>query len=487
MKLIKFLFLGIFTSLLFPPFFILPLGFLIFPIFYLHLKSLNQSSSYLYYFINGLIYSLGFFSLYLVWIKNPFLVNELSKDYAYISFLLIFIISFIFGTLFIFFKHVKLFKYDIFLIPLFFTVFEMIISNLWYGFPWISFALILSNNFVGSILLHLFGSYGASFILINIFLLPVYILNYKSLFKRFSTKIIFILTFFLIILVYSVTKIDFLETEERNINVDLVQLNFPVSNSISSEQKYTEIVNIIKESNAELIIFGENNLPFLVDDLKKIQLSRNLKSNQNIIIGATRKENNNYYNSLFFINNKKIDVFDKKILVPFGEFVPFRNLIGFMNIIAGSADFSIGSKSRYIEIDKKINFIPVICYEIIFFWKLIYKKNLNSDMIVNITNDSWFGNLIGPYQHFYLSKMRSTEFNKPLIRVSNNGISAIFSQDGRVLKATKLNTKEVLNFNLKLKKGKNLIFVHKIVNIIIILFFFTILILQISKNGRKYS
>ena len=96
-------------------------------------------------------------------------------------------------------------------------------------------------------------------------------------------------------------------------------------------------------------------------------------------------------------------------------------------------------------------------------------------------------NLIGPYQHFYLSKMRSTEFNKPLIRVSNNGISAIFSQDGRILKATKLNTKEVLNFNLKLKKGKNLIFVHKIVNIIIILFFFTILILQISKNGRKYS
>ena len=303
----------------------------------------------------------------------------------------------------------------------------MIISNLWYGFPWISFALILSNNFVGSILLYLFGSYGASFILINIFLLPVYILNYKSFFKRFSTKIIFISTFFLIILIYFVTKIDFLETEERNINVDLVQLNFPVSNSISSEKKYAEIVNIIKESNAELIIFGENNLPFLVDDLKKIQLSKNLKSNQNIIIGATRKENNNYYNSLFFINNKKIEVFDKKILVPFGEFVPFRNLIGFMNIIAGSADFSIGSKSRYIEIDKKINFIPVICYEIIFFWKLINNKNLHSDLIVNITNDSWFGNLIGPYQHFYLSKMRSAEFNKPLIRVSNNGISAIAS------------------------------------------------------------
>ena len=114
-----------------------------------------------------------------------------------------------------------------------------------------------------------------------------------------------------------------------------------------------------------------------------------------------------------------------------------------MNIIAGSTDFNIGSIARYIEIDNEINFIPVICYEIIFFWKLINNKNLHSDLIVNITNDSWFGNLIGPYQHFYLSKMRSAEFNKPLIRVSNNGISAIFSQDGKILKASKLNKKEV--------------------------------------------
>ena len=111
MNLIKFLILGVLTSLLFPPFFILPLGFLIFPLFYLHVKSLNKSFSYLYYFINGYIYSLGFFSLYLIWIRNPFLVNELSKNYTYFSFLLIFIISFIFGILFILFKHIRFSKY----------------------------------------------------------------------------------------------------------------------------------------------------------------------------------------------------------------------------------------------------------------------------------------------------------------------------------------------------------------------------------------
>ena len=486
MILVKFLILGVFTTLLFPPFFILPLGFLIFPFFYFHLKSINQSRSNLFYFINGLIYSLGFFSFYLIWIKNPFLVNELSQSYTYYSFLLIFIISFLFGVLFILFKYFRYLKHDIFLIPLFFTIFEMIIANLWHGFPWISFALIFSNNFIGSILLDLFGSYGAGFILINIFLIPVYILNYKNFINKFSKTIILSLTLILISLV-SLVKYDFNLEKERNINVDLVQMNFPISSNSPTEKKYLEITNIIKESDAELIIFGENNLPFVVDDLKKIKLSKYLKLNQKIIIGATRKENNYYYNSLLFITNDYIDVFDKKILVPFGEFVPFRNLISFMNIIAGSMDFTSGAQSRYIQIDKETDFIPVICYEIIFFWKLINNKNFKSDLIVNITNDSWFGSYFGPYQHFYLSKMRSAEFNKPLIRVSNNGISAIFDKNGKILAKTKLNTKEILSFNLKLKKGKNLIFIHKILNLIIIIFFFFVLIVLFYKNARKHS
>ena len=444
MNLIKFLILGVLTALLFPPFFILPLGFLIFPLFYFHVKSLNKSCSYLYYFINGFIYSLGFFSLYLIWIRNPFLVNELSKNYTYFSFLLIFTISFIFGILFILFKYFRFSKYDIFLIPLFFIIFEMIIANLWHGFPWISFSLILSNNFIGSALLYLFGSYGAGYILINIFLLPVYFLNFSNSIKKLRTKIIFFTILLSAFLVYSLPKLDFYGKQVRNINVDLVQLNFPLVNNISSEKKYIEIVNIIKNSDAELIIFSENNLPFIVDDLKKIEISKYLKSNQKIIIGATRKENNNYFNSLIFIKNNHIDVFDKKILVPFGEFVPFRNLINFMNIIAGSTDFKIGSKARYIEIDNEINFIPVICYEIIFFWKLISNKNLHSDLIVNITNDSWFGDFSGPYQHFYLSRLRTAEFNKSLIRVSNNGISAFIDNRGKIIDYISLNKKEII-------------------------------------------
>ena len=99
-----------------------------------------------------------------------------------------------------------------------------------------------------------------------------------------------------------------------------------------------------------------------------------------------------------------------------------------MEIIAGSTDFALGEGQRIVGINDELNFIPAICYEIIFFWKLINDENNNADFIINLTNDSWFGQLSGPYQHFYLSRLRAAEFNKPLIRVSNNGISAAIAR-----------------------------------------------------------
>ena len=73
-----------------------------------------------------------------------------------------------------------------------------------------------------------------------------------------------------------------------------------------------------------------------------------------------------------------------------------------MEAISGSQDFSSGSQNRILDLNDKISFIPIICYEIIFFWKLIDTTNYNADILINITNDSWFGQKIGPYQHFYL-------------------------------------------------------------------------------------
>ena len=487
MILIKFLFLGFFTALLFPPFFILPLGFFIFPYFYKQLLKLNQILSMPLYFFSGIFYGTGFLSIFLIWIKNPFLINDATKNYVFFSFFLIIFISFIFGLIFILFKYTRNFSFQFFCIPLFLIIAEIFIANFWYGFPWLSFALIISNNPIGSYFLYLFGTHATGFLLLNLFLIPQLFIKRKKIFVLFKPILIIIFLIFIIILLIHLIKYQEITKQKfKEINVELFQMNNPILNNNSSDkEKYEEIVTFIKNSEADLIVFAENNLPYIVKDINQLELDKLLKPNQTLIIGATRNENKKYFNSLLVVEKNNTYFFDKKILVPFGEFIPFRYYLGFMDFIAGSSDFDVGSKDRFIEIKDQYTFMPVICYEIIFFWKLLNETNNFSDLIVNITNDAWFGNFVGPYQHLYLTKMRAAELNKPLVRVSNNGITAIFDNNGKILSSTKLNKKEIINFNLEIGGGANLIFYHKILNIFLIFIFLTnIYFLLFKKNDN---
>ena len=220
--------------------------------------------------------------------------------------------------------------------------------------------------------------------------------------------------------------------------------------------KYKSILDTIRLNTSDILIFAENNFPYLVKDNHEIKTLQNyLKPSTNLVIGLTRKENDQFYNSLYSINNNTIHSFDKQILVPFGEFIPFRSFLQFMERIAGSTDFTLGKGQRIISLNEDLNFIPAICYEIIFFWKLINDENHNADFIINLTNDSWFGQFSGPYQHFYFARLRAAEFNKTLIRVSNNGISAAIDNYGNIIDYIKLDKKIVKNINIQIPELKN--------------------------------
>ena len=257
------------------------------------------------------------------------------------------------------------------------------------------------------------------------------------------------------------------------ITISLAQINLSTSqnlNNIKKEDNFKYIVDTIKDTKSDILIFAENNYPFSLEK-KNIEFLQNLLNpGTALIIGSVRRENENYFNSMFLIGQNKFDKFDKKILVPFGEFVPLRKFFGFMDFIAGSSDFSIGSNKRELVLSDKIKLLPVICYEILYFWKMLDQKNNDTNIIVNITNDSWFGNFSGPYQHFYFSKLRAAEFNKPLIRVSNNGISAVVDSRGTIIDFIPLNnqlTKEVTTdiFETQI----NYILFHKLIIFIIFL------------------
>ena len=202
-----------------------------------------------------------------------------------------------------------------------------------------------------------------------------------------------------------------------------------------------------------------------------------------MIIGATRFENNKYYNSLINISSTKVSYFDKKILVPFGEFLPFRDSLTFLESIVGPNNYSKGKIERIINLSNNISYIPVICYEIAFYWKLLNKFNYKSNFIVNITNDFWFGNYLGPYQHFYLSKIRAAEFNKPIIRVSNNGISAVVDGNGMVLNNTELNKTDTFKHTFLILENNNFVNFHLIFKIYFLIIFVFITFYYLKKNA----
>ena len=482
MSILIYLILGLLTSLLFPPYFFLPLGFIIFPFFCLLLDSNRKNNSDLIIFKNFSFFGFGFFISYVFWIKNPFFVFEETKNFFLIFLLLIIFLSLILSLVFtIIFKLGKNIPI-IFLIPFMFTISEYIISVFLYGFPWFTFSLVLSSNESLLFLLKFYGTLISSYLIIQIFCLPFIIIAKVKLKKEIGY-----ISFFIVLPIIFLMTSNF-NSKNNNLNtnsidLEIFQLNFKNNDkSLTPEKKLDTIINNIQESTADFLIFGENNFPYLLDNLDLKILKKSLNKNQVLIIGATRFENDKYYNSLINITESKITYFDKIILVPFGEFLPLRDSLTFLESIVGPNNYSNGKEERIINLPNNISFIPIICYEIVFYWKLLNKLNHHSNFITNITNDFWFGKYIGPYQHLYLTKIRAAEFNKPIIRVSNNGISAVIDNNGRITKNTQLNNIEKLKHKLILQENINFVNQHLILKIYFFIIFLLITFYYLRKN-----
>ena len=138
-------------------------------------------------------------------------------------------------------------------------------------------------------------------------------------------------------------------------------------NKTNSENRLKQMKKVIDENKSDLLIFAENEYPYLIIDLEDLNfLTNNLQNNQSIIIGGTKKENSKFFNTFILLEKNKIQYFNKKILVPFGEFLPFRNLLYFLEEIVGNNDFSPGDNTRLLKTSGNLNILPIICYEIIF-------------------------------------------------------------------------------------------------------------------------
>lgn len=181
--------------------------------------------------------------------------------------------------------------------------------------------------------------------------------------------------------------------------------------------------------NPELIVFPETSYPFVVMNNDNMPIASALGNN--VIIGATSYSEGSLYNSMIVANsNGEIQkIYSKSHLVPFGEYRPFGD------IIPTPGQLSKGNGPEIINIDingHDMMFAPAICYEIIFSDSLLPDSE-TPDVIVNITNDTWFGNTPGTYQHLDMVRRYAIESGLPIVRANYSGVSAFITSDGNVL------------------------------------------------------
>ncbi len=193
-------------------------------------------------------------------------------------------------------------------------------------------------------------------------------------------------------------------------------------------------------ADATHLIWPESAFPFLLsrDPQALATIARSLQG-KILITGAARVEEtggrSKIFNAIEVVQGDKIiAAYDKKHLVPFGEYLPFAALLrpfGVQHLVPGTWD--AGEGPRALSAPGLPPMSPLICYEAVFPGEVVDMGPTRPLWLLNVTNDGWFGGTSGPYQHFAQAQLRAIEEGLPLVRVSNTGVSGVVDAYGRIL------------------------------------------------------
>lgn len=260
------------------------------------------------------------------------------------------------------------------------------------------------------------------------------------------------------------SRLPAMSTPEDGPIVRLIQPNVPQADktdlSLVREQT-TQLANqtaVLSDDPVYLVIWPETASPFLLEwaPFTRAQMAALAPGDARLVIGAHRFDPGDrlWRNSLYVLNSEgAIDaVYDKRHLVPFGEWIPFRETLKSIGVTEIASALEPGDNAAQIVLGDGRSFIALICYEAVFPSLAAPAPESGGgrpDFIVHITNDAWFGDSAGPWQHLAQTRFRAIERGLPIYRAANSGVSAAIDPYGRLVAYAPLNTRDILDIRLQ--------------------------------------
>ena len=446
--------LGAISSYSLPPYNYFIINFITFSLFFIFIFNKKRTTANKSLFKYGWYFGFGYFLFSLYWVAISLTFDQSFKFLIPVviillpAFLAIFygLVTYLFSIF-----YSKNIISSFFIFSILFGTIEFVRGSILSGFPWnlISFSFSSSIYFIQ--ILSIIGTYSFNLICVSLFTVPALFILRKSRAETMVCAIFILLT--VVLLIFGKTRHDnfnSLESVKNSYIIKAISPNISLDRFYSKHDELKIINELIELSGSQKIkptifLWPEGIIPdsYLRDmSIYKSLFLNNFGEHDLIIMGinsvAKKNDKNLFFNSMAIFNNKLdlIANYNKVNLVPFGEFLPIESilsLLGFKTVTNNYQSFSSGETRIPLNVKNNkinLNLLPLICYEIIYSGKL--SKNNNFDYIINISEDGWFGNSIGPKQHFSHNIFRSIESGKYIIRSANNGISAITNPIGIV-------------------------------------------------------
>jgi apolipoprotein N-acyltransferase len=324
------------------------------------------------------------------------------------------------------------------IMPAIWTLAEWLRGLLFTGFPWLSmgYSQVPSSPLAGYA--PLLGVFGVSLIV------AVSAGLVLTLWSGRRAKLVKVAVGVLLVLWVSgalLRGIEWTQPQGEPLKVSLLQGNIAQDEKFAEERLIGTLETyrrLAQSSDARLIVMPETALPLLrsnVPDYYQTMLSEHVRKNGgDILVGAFEKENGNYYNSIYSLGTSESQHYRKNHLVPFGEFIPLRSVLGwFVNEVL---QIPMGDQASGGANQPPLNVagqkVAVnICYEDAFGEEIIHALP-QATLLVNVTNDAWYGDSFAAIQHNQLSQMRALETGRMVLRATNTGVTSVIGVDGRI-------------------------------------------------------